>query len=54
MASSKVEEYEGSIEQGDDSILASPQVAETREELAKGLFGLTRPSSPWADESTSL
>ena len=54
MASSKVEEYEGSIEQGDDAILASPQVAETREELAKGLFGLTRPSSPWADESTFL
>lgn len=38
MASSKVEEYEGSMERGDDAILNSQQVAETREELATGLF----------------
>ena len=38
MASSKIEEYEAIIEQGDDTILNSPQVEETREELSKGLF----------------
>ena len=36
MASSKIEEYEGAIERGDDSVLSSPQVAETREELTRG------------------
>jgi len=38
MASSKIEEYEAAIERGDDAILSSPQVAETREELSTGLF----------------
>lgn len=38
MASSRIEEYEGAMERGDDSVLSSPQVAETREELARGLF----------------
>jgi hypothetical protein len=36
MASSKIEEYEGCMERGDDTILSSPQVAETREELTTG------------------
>lgn len=36
MASSKIEEYEGCMERGDDTILGSPQVAETREELTTG------------------
>ena len=38
MASSKIEEYEAVMEQGDDTILSSPQVEETREELSTGLF----------------
>ena len=37
MASSKIEEYEAVIEQGDGTILNSPQVEETREELSTGL-----------------
>ena len=36
MASSKLEEYESCMERGDETILTSPQVAETREELASG------------------
>jgi hypothetical protein len=36
MASSKIEEYEGCMERGDDTILSSPQVVETREELTTG------------------
>ena len=38
MASSKIDEFEGPMEQGDDAILDSLQVAETREELAMGTF----------------
>ena len=38
MASSKMEEFEGCMERGDNTILSSPQVAETREELATGLL----------------
>jgi hypothetical protein len=38
MASSKIEEYETIMEQGDNTILNSPQVEETREELSTGLF----------------
>ena len=45
MASSKIEEYEAAIEQGDDNILSSPQVEETREELSTGLFN----SYPWTN-----
>ena len=41
MASSRIEEYEAVMEQGDDDILSSPQVAETREELSTGLFCLS-------------
>ena len=37
MASSKLEEYESCMERGDETILTSPQVTETREELASGL-----------------
>ena len=57
MASSKIEEYEGSMERGDDSILSSMQVAETREELATGscfIFGLWVIFFPRADERPSL
>ena len=36
MASSKIEEFEAIMEQGDDTILTSPQVEETREELSTG------------------
>ena len=36
MASSKLEEYDSYMERGDGTILTSPQVAETREELASG------------------
>ena len=38
MASSRVEEYEGAIERGDEGVLSLPQVAETREELSTGLL----------------
>ena len=38
MASSKLEEYERCMERGEFSILDSPQVAETREELTTGLL----------------
>ena len=38
MASSRIEEYESAMERGDDGILSSPQVAETREELATCSF----------------
>lgn len=41
IASSKVEEYEGAIERGDEAVLSSPQVAETREELSTGSFHFT-------------
>ena len=41
MASSKIEEYEAAMELGDDDILDSSQVAETREELSKGLSYLS-------------
>jgi hypothetical protein len=37
MASSRIEEYEAAMERGDDTVLSSPQVAETREELSTGL-----------------
>jgi len=43
MASSKIEEYEAGIERGDDTILNSPQVEETREELSTGLFAFYIP-----------
>ena len=51
MASSRIEEYEGAIERGDDNILNSPQVAETREELARGLFASPQADSLRADDS---
>ena len=38
MASSRVEEYEGAMERGDEGVLNLPQVAETREELSTGLL----------------
>ena len=38
MASSRIEEYEGAMERGDEGVLSLPQVAETREELSTGLL----------------
>lgn len=46
MASSKIEEYEVVMEQGDDTILNSSQVEETREELSTGLFSCLLNRSP--------
>lgn len=50
MASSRIEEYEGSMERGDVAILDSPQVAETREELAAAIEFFEHAKS--ADPST--
>lgn len=50
MASSRIEEYEGSMERGDVAILNSPQVAETREELAAAIEFFEHAKS--ADPST--
>ncbi|KAF9785431.1 hypothetical protein BJ322DRAFT_1006438 [Thelephora terrestris] len=50
MASSKIEEYESSMERGDDSILGSLQVAETRDELVTAIEYFEQAKS--ADPST--
>jgi hypothetical protein len=50
MASSKMEEYEVVMEQGDDTILNSPQAEETREELSTAVEFFERAKS--ADPST--